>query len=142
MLAVAAAKESRRVRKLEKAHVRRQRIEAKIETARLAASLAPAASFKAQKAPPVNSTGDPGPKAPAKAPAKAAAPARAPAKTVRAKAPAKATAAKAAPAKTPVRTVRAKAPARAVRAKAPAKVAPPKVPTAAPETSPESPTAP
>ena len=92
MLAVAAAKESRRVRKLEKAHVRRQQIEAKIETARLAASLAPAASVKAPKAPPVSSTGDPGPKA---------APAKTPAKAVRAKAPAKTVRAKAAPATPP-----------------------------------------
>jgi hypothetical protein len=91
MLAVAAAKESRRVRKLEKAHVRRQQIEAKIETARLAASLAPAASVKAPKAPPVNSTGGPGPEAtPAKTPARTSA-----------KAPAKAVRAKVAPAKTP-----------------------------------------
>ena len=105
MLAVAATKESRRVRKLEKAHVRRRRIEARIETARLAASLAPAASIKAPKAPPVNSTGGPGPKtvgakaAPAKTSAKA--PAKVPAKAVRAKAvPAKAPAA-AAPATPP-----------------------------------------
>jgi hypothetical protein len=91
MLAVAAAKESGRVRKLEKAHVRRQRIEAEIETARLAASLAPAASVRAAKTPPVSATGDPGPKA------------------VRAKA---------APTKTPAKAVPAKAPARAVRAKA------------------------
>jgi hypothetical protein len=103
MLAVAAAKESRRVRKLEKAHVRRQQIEAKIETARLAASLAPAASVKAPKAPRVNSTGGPGPEA---APAKAA-PAKTPARTS-AKAPAKAVRAKAAPAKTPAQA-RAKA---------------------------------
>ena len=98
MLAVAAAKESRRVRKLEKAHVRRQQIEAKIETARLAASLAPAASVKAPKAPRVNSTGGPGPEA---------APAKTPARTS-AKAPAKAVRAKAAPAKTPAQA-RAKA---------------------------------
>ena len=104
MLAVAAAKESRRVRKLEKAHVRRQRIEAEIEMARLAASLAPAASVKAPKTPPVSSTGGPGPEA---TPAKAA-PAKTPAQARAKAAPAKAVRAKAARARTRAQT-RAKA---------------------------------
>jgi hypothetical protein len=43
-LAEASRKEGRRVRKLEKAHIRRQRIEAELEQARLAASDKPAAA--------------------------------------------------------------------------------------------------
>ena len=97
MLAVAAAKESRRVRKLEKAHIRRQRIEAEIETARLGASLAPAPSVKAKKPAPVNPSGDPTPKiVPAKAgPARTASAKAGPARTASAKAPAKTASAKA-----------------------------------------------
>ena len=89
MLAVAAAKESRRVRKLEKAHIRRQRIEAEIETARLGASLAPAPSVKAKTGPARTASAKAGPArtASAKAPAKTAS-AKAPAKTASAKAPA------------------------------------------------------
>src|SRR5664280_2108131 len=89
MLAVAATKESRRVRKLEKAHARRQRIEAEIETARLAASLAPAASVKAPKTPPVNSAGDPGPKAARTKTAAKTAAKTAPAKAALARTPAR-----------------------------------------------------
>jgi hypothetical protein len=138
MLAVAAAKESRRVRKLEKAHIRRQRIEAAIATARLAASLGQGPSVKAPKARPAGSTGDTGQKA---APVKAR-PARTPAK-----APAKAAPAKAAPVRTPARAVRAKTPAKAAAkaapTKAPAKAERPKTPaTTPPATTAESPTEP
>lgn len=44
LLAEASRKEGRRVRKLEKAHIRRQRIEAELEQARSAASEKPAAA--------------------------------------------------------------------------------------------------
>lgn len=73
LLAEAVRKEGRRVRRLEKAHIRRQRIEAEIEEARMAAAAAAKASTKAApaKAAPARAAAKP---APAKAtPARAAA---------------------------------------------------------------------
>ncbi len=119
MLAVAATKESRRVRKLEKAHIRRQRIEAELETARLAASLAPASSVKVPRAEPASSAAASTrkvtrPKAGKAGPAAKAAPTRTPAKTTPAKTVTRTptrTAAKTTPAKTtPAKTTPATQP--------------------------------
>ncbi len=58
LLAEAAKKESRRVRKLEKAHIRRQRIETEIDAARMSATMAPAVAGRPGKAAPASSTGE------------------------------------------------------------------------------------
>ncbi len=61
LLAEAAKKEGRRVRKLEKAHIRRQRIETEMEAVRMSATMAPDVEDRAGKAAPASSTGAPAP---------------------------------------------------------------------------------
>ncbi len=61
LLTEAAKKESRRVRKLEKAHIRRQRIETEMEAVRMSATMAPDVENRAGKAAPASSTGAPAP---------------------------------------------------------------------------------
>lgn len=66
LLAEASKKESRRVRKLEKAHIRRQRIEAELEHARPASSGTPAATAQSTPAKSVPAKSRPAKSRPAK----------------------------------------------------------------------------
>lgn len=61
LLTEAAKKEGRRVRKLEKAHIMRQRIETEMEAVRMSATMAPDVENRAGKAAPASSTGAPAP---------------------------------------------------------------------------------